>query len=115
MRPGAKAADGVASKDTAGRFAPGMLVHVELPVGSGELATIVPKDAVVTQGDARFVLVLQEDDTVQRVPVGVGGGAGDWIVLTHGVSPGQKVVTRGNERVFPGQKVQATLQEYALP
>jgi RND family efflux transporter MFP subunit len=97
------------------RIAPGMLVHVDLPIGSGALSTIVPKDAVVTQGDARFVLVVQDDDTVQRVPVQVGGGSGSWVVLTHGITPGQKVVTRGNERVFPGQKVQATHQEYALP
>lgn len=111
----ASASDGVRAHGVASRFAPGMLVHVELPVGNDELSTIVPKDAVVTQGDARFVLIVQDDDTVQRVPVEVGGGAGEWVVLTHGVSPGQRVVTRGNERVFPGQKVQATLQEYALP
>ncbi len=97
------------------RIAPGMLVHVDLPVGAGTRATIVPKDAVVTQGDARFVLVVQDDETVQRVPVEVGGGAGSWIVLDQGVSPGDKVVTRGNERIRPGQKVQATHQEYALP
>lgn len=97
------------------RLAPGMLVQVDLPIGSAELAIIVPKDAVVTQGNGRFVLVVQDDDTVQRVPVQIGGGSGSWVVLTHGVNAGQKVVTRGNERVFPGQKVQATHQEYALP
>jgi len=97
------------------RVVPGMAVQVNLPVGQGTLSTIVPKDAVVTQGNARFVLIVQDDDTLQRVPVDVGSGSGGWVVLTSGVEPGQKVVTRGNERVFPGQKVQATHQEYALP
>jgi RND family efflux transporter MFP subunit len=95
------------------RVAAGMLVHVDLPIGSNELATVVPKDAIVTQGHERVVFVIQEDDTVQRRSVRTLGGFDSWVAV-HGIRSGEKVVTRGNERIFPGQKVQGTREEYAL-
>ena len=32
-----------------------------------------------------------------------------------GIEPGTKVITRGNERIFPGQPVAGEPQEYELP
>ena len=97
-----------------------MLAHVELDgVSASEAgahtATIIPKDAVYRQGDQLIVYVMDGDDTVKQVPVQTGNGAGVWVEVQGQISPGQRVVTRGNERLRPGQKVRAKPVEYPLP
>jgi multidrug efflux pump subunit AcrA (membrane-fusion protein) len=92
-----------------------MLAEVSLPVGEAYRATVVPKDAVVANGPGRFVFLLNGDGSVEQKSVRTGAGVGSWIVVEEGVQAGQKVVTRGNERLFPGQKVAGEPLEYALP
>jgi hypothetical protein len=66
---------------------------------------VVPKDAIVRGSGAPVVYVIGEDDTVQAVPVSTGAATGEWIAIEGEVAPGSRVVVRGNERLFPGQKV----------
>lgn len=98
-----------------GRIAVGMLARVHLPVGQPQEAVIVPKDAVVTKGQEASVYRLKDDDTVEKVGVQVGSSAGVWVAIDSEVKPGDRVITRGNERIFPGQAVVPELQEYPLP
>ena len=98
-----------------GKVGAGMLAQVAFSAGESYLATVVPKDAVITRGDQRFVYVLGEDSTVSQVTVKTGVGAGAWVEVQSGVQPGTKVVTRGNERLQPGQKVAGEPMEYPLP
>jgi multidrug efflux pump subunit AcrA (membrane-fusion protein) len=62
----------------------------------------------------RFVYVLNGDSTVEMVSVETGTAVGAWIEVQGPVRPGAKVVTRGNERLRPGQKVQGKPMEYPL-
>ena len=55
------------------------------------------------------------EEAVEPVTVTSGQGLGAWTVIEGGLSTGDRVVTRGNERLIPGQRVAAELQEYALP
>jgi len=61
------------------------------------------------------VFRINGDDTVQRTSVESGGGVGAWIVVRGDIQPGQRVVTRGNERLQDGQAVAGEHLEYALP
>jgi RND family efflux transporter MFP subunit len=97
-----------------GRAVAGMLVDISVPSNTTNRATIVPKDGVVTQGGRQLVFVI-ENGTVKAVPVETGAGAGNWIEVSGEIRPGQQVVTRGNERLFPGQPVQGQPAEYPLP
>ena len=98
-----------------GRVGAGMLVEVALLSGENHRGTVVPKDAVVRRGVQDFVYVLNGDNTVSQVQVETGQGVGAWIEVRSGLSPGQRVVTRGNERLRPGQAVTGTPLEYPLP
>ena len=98
-----------------GRIGVGMLAQVSFLAGEPYRATIVPKDAVVTQGPKSVVYLLNGDNTVNPVTVQTGEGAGDWIAVEGSVRPGSKVITRGNERLRPGQPVQAEALSYKLP
>ena len=64
----------------------------------------VPRDALVLRRDGTTVFRILADDTAERVSVQTGIAAGDLIEVT-GIEPGDRVVTRGGERLRPGQKV----------
>jgi RND family efflux transporter MFP subunit len=98
-----------------GRIGVGMLAEVSLPAGVSYRATVIPKDALLTQGQESYVFLLNGDDTVQRTSVESGSGIGTWIVVRGDIQPGQRVVTRGNERLQEGQAVVGQHAEYALP
>jgi RND family efflux transporter MFP subunit len=98
-----------------GKVGAGMLAQVSFSAGESYRATVVPKDAVITRGERRFVYVVAEDSTVSQVPVETGVGAGAWVEIESGLKPGTKVVTRGNERLQPGQKVAGEPLAYQLP
>jgi len=98
-----------------GRIGVGMLAQVSLAAGDTYAAVVVPKDAVVRQGAQEILFRINDDQTVEPVPVRSGQALGEWVVVDGPVAPGDRVVTRGNERLFPGQPVQGELLEYPLP
>jgi RND family efflux transporter MFP subunit len=101
-------------QDRDGDIGVGMLAQVALPSGESYRATLVPKDAVVGEGADQHVFLIDGASTVTRVPIRTGAGYGDWVVVEGALHAGQKVVTRGNERLQPGQAVQGELLEYDL-
>ncbi len=92
-----------------------MLAVASLPLGSSYEATIVPKDAVVRQGPTRIVYRANGEDVAESVNVTVGSGVGVWQVVEGDLRPGDRIVTRGNERIFPGQPLIPKVLEYPLP
>jgi multidrug efflux pump subunit AcrA (membrane-fusion protein) len=76
---------------------------------------LVPKDALVRQGPAQIVYIINGDDTISPVQVSPGPALGAWVSVGGAVQAGQKVVTRGNERMQPGQKVSALPVDYEAP
>ena len=98
-----------------GRVGVGMLAQVAIPAGESYPATVVPKDAIVRQGSEEVLYLLNGDNSVERVAVVTGAGVGSWVAVSGPVAAGQKVITRGNERLMPGQSVSGEPLEYALP
>jgi RND family efflux transporter MFP subunit len=101
----------------------GMSARVAFPSGAASEAVVVPKDAVVSEGAVRLVYTIEpgppgEDGTpsqiAARTPVTLGAAIGDWIEV-RGVEEGAEVVTRGNERLFPGSAVLTETVEYPAP
>ncbi len=98
-----------------GRIGVGMLARVSLPVGETYRATVVPKDAVIRQGGREYLYRINGEQSVETVAVESGQGIGDWVVVKGAISPGDRVVTRGNERLQPGQAVQGEALDYPRP
>lgn len=93
----------------------GMLAQVELPVGQEQAALVVPKDAVVRKGSRTVVYRINGDGTAEELDVTTGTGSGAWTRIEGPVSPGDKIVTRGNERLRPGQDVRGEPVTYEAP
>ena len=92
----------------------GMIARAAFQLGNSSPGTLVPKDAIVRQGSNTVVFLVDQGSAVPA-PVTVGDAMGVWTVVNGGVSPGDKVITRGNERLFPGQPVQAEPLAYPVP
>jgi RND family efflux transporter MFP subunit len=97
------------------RVAVGMLANVWLSIGQSDSAIIVPKDAIVRRQQERLLVVLSEDNLTRFVAVQTGNSIGDWIEIHSGVSAGDRVVVRGNERLEPDTLVDPKVLDYPLP
>jgi len=65
----------------------------------------VPRDALVLRPEGQSVFIIDANNQAQQIPVTTGLGSGDQIEVLGAVSPGDRVVIRGNERLQPGQTV----------
>jgi RND family efflux transporter MFP subunit len=86
-------------------FPVGQTLRVSIPVSDSREVLAVPRDALVLRPGGLAVFVIDDDNTARRVPVTTGAGQGADIEISGGVSPGERVVIRGNERLEPGQEV----------
>ncbi len=85
-------------------LAAGQSVTVLVPIGApGEVLT-VHKDAIVVQPTGPVVYVVEEGTANPRRVV-TGDAVDNRLQVIDGLQPGDLVVTRGNERLRPGQAV----------
>ena len=85
----------------------GMEVMVTFNLAEQKNALLVPKDAVVTSGDNRLVIMVSDGKAVP-VPVKILGYYDGDVAVEGNLAPGTQVVIRGNERLRPGQPVSIT-------
>ena len=88
------------------RLWPGQFVKVTVTTGQQEDALVVPSQAVQTGQDGSYVYVVKDDLTAEARPVKLGLAGDGMAVVTKGVAAGERVVTDGQLRLFPGAKVE---------
>ncbi|HEY9227680.1 MAG TPA: efflux RND transporter periplasmic adaptor subunit, partial [Gemmatimonadaceae bacterium] len=88
-------------------FAPGLFARVRLSGGEHRQATMIQDQAIGTDQDRKFVLVLKQDSTVEYRAITVGRVVDGLRVVQTGLEPGENVVINGLLRVRPGMKVSA--------
>jgi len=98
---------------TSQRLAINQPVTLELPVSRQASVVSVHKDAVLRQGDQATVYVVR-DGVARSRTVQLGEAVGSRFQVLEGLQPGDVVVTRGNERLQPGQRVQYPEQPPAV-
>lgn len=90
-------------------------VTLMVPIGEAKTVVSVHKDAVIARGEGHMVYVLVPTGKplpnglvpAKALPRGItiGEAVGDRFEVISGLKPGDIVVTRGNERLRPGQPV----------
>lgn len=83
----------------------GSPVRVALPTSDPRTLVAVPRDALVLRGSEIFLLRVTPDSLVEKVSVDTGIGLGSLVEVIGDVSGGDQIVTRGAERLQPGQAV----------
>lgn len=90
----------------------GMLARVDLPAGQRQTLPLVPKDALVLNGDDRSVYVVDSSadngsvGIVRKVNVDLGVAVEDRIQVRGDIEVNDLVVVVGNERLDPNSQVQ---------
>ena len=83
----------------------GESVRLDVPSAEPVEVLAIPRDALVLRREGTSVYRIGEDNVAERLAVTTGLGAGDLIQVTSGLQVGDRVVTRGAERLRPGQTV----------
>ncbi len=84
---------------------PGQSVRVAVPVGEARPVLVVPRDALVLRSDATRVYRVNAEGVAEAVEVVLGDAEGDWIEVSGEIEIGDQIITRGAERLRPGQTV----------
>ena len=85
----------------------GQDIRVAVPSAAPREVVVIHRDALVLRRDGAVVYRVNGENVAERVEVETGIASGDLIEVS-GIRPGDKVVTRGGERLRPGQKVEVT-------
>lgn len=86
-------------------FWPGQFVHVRLVLDQISDAVLIPAQALQTGADSSFVFVIGDDNTARVRPVKYGQLHGREIVITEGLSKGERVVATGQVGLSDGAPV----------
>jgi membrane fusion protein (multidrug efflux system) len=84
---------------------PNQFVHVELDVTLLDAAVVVPEQAVISDLGAYALYVVNDDNRAERRPLRIGEREPGTVQIIEGVSPGERVVVSGHQRLQPGVRV----------
>jgi len=83
----------------------GMIARVSLAYGPKAEVLLVPQDALIFADRKKMIFIVSEDNTAKPVTVQLGRVTGNLIEVLGDLKENQRVVVKGNERLFPGQPV----------
>ena len=95
-----------ADPETLRGAAVGQSVTVEVPAGPARNTLAVPKDALV-QAQGGWTVFVAAEGVAEPRQVQIGAAMGEYFEVLSGLSVGDQVVVRGNERLRPGQAIEA--------
>ncbi len=87
------------------RLLPGQFVRVRLDGFTRSAALAVPQRAIMQGMGRQFVYVVGNGDTVAARDVQPGPWSGSLWIIDSGLSPGDRVIVEGTQKVAPGRVV----------
>lgn len=73
----------------------GMAVQAQVFAGGAREAVAIPTSSVIDENGIAVVFVMTGGESFERRQVRLGARDGDWVEVMDGLSPGQRVVSRG--------------------
>ena len=86
-------------------IANGKSVTIMVPVSAVKEVVIVPKDALVQGLDGGWMVFVARDGKAVPHPVEIGQASAGGLEILSGITSGDYVVVRGNERLRPNQPI----------
>ncbi len=93
----------------------GMTAQTTIVLQSQKNVLTVPTGAVLKGDSQAFVLIVDTDNKVQKVPVTLGIQSPDRIEILQGLSDNQSVIVSGQTNYQPGQTVHPQLSTISMP
>jgi len=89
---------------TAGELRAGGFANVTI-AGTRAQRPVVPQSAILTEGTETYVLTVDSQDIVRRVPITVGSVSGTGVAIADGLTGRERVVVSAGAFLRPGEKV----------
>ncbi|MDO6708210.1 efflux RND transporter periplasmic adaptor subunit [Photobacterium sp. 1_MG-2023] len=83
---------------------PGMLMTLALTL-EARSGLVVPEEAIIPRQTEHFLMVVNGENVVEQRPVQLGFRSRGEVEILSGVQEGEQVITRGMDKVRPGQTV----------
>ncbi len=80
----------------AGRLKPQMFGELHVPTGGIAKGLVIPAESIQKDNMDMYVFVATNDTTFERREVTLGATFDSMVEVTNGISPGEKVVTKGS-------------------
>jgi multidrug efflux system membrane fusion protein len=93
-------------------LASGLFVRVRIPVNKAYQALMIPERSIAVDQSVKYVYVVGGDNVAVRTTIEPGRQQGAMRIVLAGLKAGDRVITRGLQRVRPNQKVE-TQEEQA--
>lgn len=93
---------------------PGMYANVELDTGHGS-GLVIPADAVLNSGDRKVVFVQKAEGEFEPREVELGQYLEGQVVVTSGLSAGEKIVASGNFLIDSESQLKSALGSMSSP
>lgn len=84
----------------------GAPVQISLPSDAPVSTVAVPRDALVERSGQAYVYKVNGNSVAEQVTVQIRSIVGLWVGIADGISPGDRVIVRGAERLSPGRAVE---------
>jgi multidrug efflux system membrane fusion protein len=84
---------------------PNQFVNIQLLVDSQHGATVIPTSGVQRGAPGTFVYLINSDSTVTVKPIDLGPSSGERVAVRSGLSPGDRIVIDGADKLRNGAKV----------
>ena len=91
------------------KLVPGMFVRVRIPIGPPRKVLVVPEEVLMSSQGERSVYIVDKDNKVKQRPVKIGILDGAERVIESGLTPSDRVIVTGLQKVKPGDKVNPKL------
>jgi RND family efflux transporter MFP subunit len=88
-----------------GALIPGLFARVRIPVSEPQQALLISERAIGTDQSQKFVLAVNQDNTVSYRTVKLGSMIQGKRVVREGLQPGESIIVNGLQRVRPGMTV----------
>lgn len=96
-----------------GKLRPGQFMSANLTLRERE-ALVIPEQAVMIRGADKYVFIA-EDGVARRVSVSLGSRSPGWVEVTDGLSPQDKVIITGQDRLSSGDRIDVVEDDKVLP
>ncbi|MBV6479489.1 MAG: Multidrug resistance protein MdtA [Ignavibacteria bacterium] len=90
--------------NTGGKFKPEMSANIQITKSVINDAIVLPQDLIIDYGNEKFVFVLENDIARKRI-ISLGGRNNNEILITSGLSKGDKLIYEGYQSVNDSDKV----------
>lgn len=86
-------------------WTPGQIINTQVALFEPNTKLSVHRDALILRQNGTFIVKIDKDNLAHRLPVVVGRGQGEWVSVSGNLNLGDRIATRGAERLQDGQKV----------